>query len=146
MVADGLDGPRGLAVGPDGALYVAVGLGADPAQRDADPALSASTLGKLVRVDAFAVGDSLLVSELTGFPFPVGGANVYTLDAACNQTAVLGGFTTLTEIAGCHWRLARQCLRLRRPRHWRASRQWHPANPRLSGGAASPSSNESRAA
>ncbi len=187
-------GPSGLAFGPTGTLYVAVGLGADPKYRDADPTLSASTLGKLVRVDSFAgadgtggavstvadisgyetannpdgldvdsnpvsvaisggtvyvadaggndvlkvpldgsgpvslfktfptrdlpnpfgpgtvpmesvptavraVGDSFLVSELTGFPFPVGGANVYTLDADGNQTAVLGGFTTLTDIA-----------------------------------------------
>ena len=42
----------------------------------------------------------LYVTQLTGFPFPVGGANVYRVDPVTGtQTVVAGGFTNLVDLA-----------------------------------------------
>jgi sugar lactone lactonase YvrE len=46
-----------------------------------------------------ANGD-LVVGELTGFPFPVGGANVYTVSADGGEpTSTLEGFTNVIDVA-----------------------------------------------
>lgn len=46
-----------------------------------------------------ANGD-LVVGELTGFPFPIGGANVYTVSAAGGDpTSTLDGFTNVIDVA-----------------------------------------------
>lgn len=50
-------------------------------------------------VTADANGD-LVVGELTGFPFPVGGANVYTVSAnGGDPTSTLDGFTNVIDVA-----------------------------------------------
>jgi hypothetical protein len=43
---------------------------------------------------------ALYVTQLTGFPFPVGGANVYRIDPVTGtQRVVAGGFTNLVDLA-----------------------------------------------
>jgi sugar lactone lactonase YvrE len=43
---------------------------------------------------------NLVVGELTGFPFPVGGANVYTVSANGGEpTSTLDGFTNVIDVA-----------------------------------------------
>ena len=50
-------------------------------------------------VTSDANGD-LVVGELTGFPFPVGGANVYTISAGGGEPAsTLDGFTNVIDVA-----------------------------------------------
>ena len=50
-------------------------------------------------VTSDANGD-LVVGELTGFPFPVGGANVYTVSASGGEpTSTLEGFTNVIDVA-----------------------------------------------
>ncbi|MFN8662462.1 MAG: ScyD/ScyE family protein [Thermomicrobiales bacterium] len=50
-------------------------------------------------VTSDANGD-LVVGELTGFPFPVGGANVYTISAGGGEpTSTLDGFTNVIDVA-----------------------------------------------
>lgn len=50
-------------------------------------------------VTSDANGD-LVVGELTGFPFPVGGANVYTVSASGGEpTSTLDGFTNVIDVA-----------------------------------------------
>jgi hypothetical protein len=51
---------------------------------------------------AVAIGPDgfLYVTQLTGFPFPVGGANVYKVDPVTGtQTVFAGGFTNLVDLA-----------------------------------------------
>lgn len=43
--------------------------------------------------------DGLYVGQLTGFPFPAGGANVYTVADGGEPTVLLDGFTNISDIA-----------------------------------------------
>ena len=43
-------------------------------------------------------GDSILVSQLTGFPFPVGGASIYDISSGTPE-AVMSGFTNVIDMA-----------------------------------------------
>lgn len=51
--------------------------------------------------DAVVVGPdgALYVGELTGFPFPVGGANVYRVEAGAQPEVFAEGFTNIIDIA-----------------------------------------------
>jgi hypothetical protein len=42
---------------------------------------------------------TVAVGQLTGFPFPIGGANVYGLNATTTPTTIAGGFTNIMDIA-----------------------------------------------
>lgn len=44
-------------------------------------------------------GGDILVGQLTGFPFPVGGASVFDIDAAGLAIVIAGGFTNLIDVA-----------------------------------------------
>ena len=109
--------PYSLAVLPDGALAV-VDAGANALYRvDLDGTITTlavfpSRLALLpdgsVEIpmksmpDAVVAGpeDDLYVGELTGFPFPVGGANVYRVDAAgIDPVLHADGFTNIIDIA-----------------------------------------------
>ncbi len=43
--------------------------------------------------------NNYLVGELTGFPFPVGGANVYSVTAGINPEVYADGFTNVVDVA-----------------------------------------------
>jgi hypothetical protein len=53
-----------------------------------------------VPTNVIAGPDGLLyVSELTGFPFPMGAANVYSVAAGADPAVLLDGFTNISDIA-----------------------------------------------
>lgn len=45
------------------------------------------------------MGGDLLVGELTGFPFPVGGANIYSVTAGIMPSVMMSGFTNIVDMA-----------------------------------------------
>jgi hypothetical protein len=114
--------PNAVLVSSTGALYAADAGGNTVLQ--IDPATGAITLRAFIRdrespappflglppgtnIPMQAVPTSLteapdgtvVVGELTGFPFPVGGANVYGLNATTTPTKLQSGFTNIMDIA-----------------------------------------------
>src|SRR5918993_850612 len=156
VVAEGLDNPRGIGFGPDGALYVAESgsggagpcvagpEGADvcfgrsggvtritkrsqqrvlsglppaggggrgsptpPPPRLASPPAPPGIPGLPPELESQAVPTSVVkgpdgafyVGQLTGFPFPVGGASVFRVVPGKAPTVFAGGFTNIIDIA-----------------------------------------------
>ena len=48
---------------------------------------------------AFAQDGSVLVGQLTGFPFPVGGASVFRVAGGAAPSVLAGGLTTVVDVA-----------------------------------------------
>jgi hypothetical protein len=96
-----------LVVGPDGAISVAavfpitfMPLPPDPTA-SADPGASPAMLPMDPVPTAVAVGPdgAYYVGQLTGFPFPAGGASVWRVVAGEEPTVYASGFTNITDVA-----------------------------------------------
>lgn len=97
--------PYHLTAGPSGLLVVDAGGNSLLSVTDAGTISAVSTFAD-IGYDAVPTGVSVgpdgafYVGQLTGFPFPPGGANVFRIDPTTNTQSVFAtGFTNITDLA-----------------------------------------------